>query len=194
MLRDSLRTFAQYVRWIGRCEGLSNITKSKNHPAGFKAEFELDTIHEEIRLVELSKNYCVHANQTSTWKGSAIKKMAPTFSRCGGEPRPGNKAELENLHSGIAQLVVERVFAKAPRISPQRPKSITNVSSLTCNPCIGWVNHLELQPHRWIMAPGTQAPYCQAGRGLCAMSAFLRRPDCQRISSAMHPQTIPISR
>ncbi len=88
------------------------MTKRKNHSAEFKAKVALDAIREEITLAELSKKYGVHANQISTWKRAAIKNMASTFSKRGGDPGPANEAEMDKLHSKIGQLVVERDFLK----------------------------------------------------------------------------------
>ena len=88
------------------------MTKRKNHSPDFKAKVALEAIREEMTLAELSKKYGVHPTQIGTWKRVAIKNMASTFSKRGGDPGRGNEAEIDTLHSKIGQLVVERDFLK----------------------------------------------------------------------------------
>ncbi|MBR9852410.1 MAG: IS3 family transposase [Rhodobacteraceae bacterium] len=88
------------------------MTKRKNHSAEFKAEVALEAIREELTLAELSKKYGVHPNMISGWKRAAIKNMASTFTKGGGDVAKANEAEIDKLHSKIGQLVVERDFLK----------------------------------------------------------------------------------
>lgn len=86
--------------------------KRKNHSPDFKAKVALEAIREEMALTELSKKYSVHPTQIGTWKLAAIKTMASTFTRRGGDPARTDGAEIDKLHSKIGQLVVERDFLK----------------------------------------------------------------------------------
>ena len=86
------------------------MTKRKNHSAEFKAKVALDAIGEELTLAELSKKYGVHPNMISGWKRAAIKSMASTFTKGGGDVAAASDAEIDRLHSKIGQLVVERDF------------------------------------------------------------------------------------
>lgn len=86
--------------------------KRKNHSPEFKARVALEAIREEMTLAELSKKYGVHPNMISGWKRAAIKNMASTFSRGGGDVAKASEAEIDKLHSKIGQLVVERDFLK----------------------------------------------------------------------------------
>lgn len=86
--------------------------KRKNHSPDFKAKVALEAIREEMTLTELSKKYGVHPTQIGTWKRAAIKNMASTFTKRGGDPARTDEAEIDKLHSKIGQLVVERDFLK----------------------------------------------------------------------------------
>ncbi len=86
--------------------------KRKNHSPDFKAKVALEAIREEMTLAELSKKYGVHPTQIGTWKRAAIKNMASTFTKRGGDPARSDEAEIDKLHSKIGQLVVERDFLK----------------------------------------------------------------------------------
>ena len=88
------------------------MTKRKNHSAEFKAKVALEAIREELTLAELSKKYGVHPNMISGWKRAAIKNMASTFTKGGGDVAKASEAEIDKLHSKIGQLVVERDFLK----------------------------------------------------------------------------------
>lgn len=82
------------------------MTKRKNHSLDFKAKVALEAIREEITLAELSKKYCVHANQISSWKRAAIVNMASGFERGKSDDARASEAKIEKLHSKIGQLVV----------------------------------------------------------------------------------------
>jgi transposase len=84
--------------------------KRKNHSPEFKAKVALETIHEEITLAELSKKYGVHPTQIGTWKRAEIDNMSTAFTRRGSAPEQVGIADVDKLHSKIAQLVVERDF------------------------------------------------------------------------------------
>ena len=84
--------------------------KRKNHSPEFKAKVALEAIREEMTLTELSKKYGVHLTQIGTWKRSSIDNMATAFTRRGGAPEQVSAADVDNLHSKIGQLVVERDF------------------------------------------------------------------------------------
>lgn len=84
--------------------------KRKNHSPDFKAKVALEAIREELTLAELSKKYDVHPTQIGTWKRAAIENMATAFTRRGATPDQVSAAEVDNLHSKIGQLVVERDF------------------------------------------------------------------------------------
>ena len=102
------------------------MTKRKNHSAEFKARVALEALREEMTLAELSRKHGVHANQISTWKRGAIENMASAFSKRGATSEQVSAAEVENLHSKIGRLLVERDFlADASRqlLRPRGKKS-----------------------------------------------------------------------
>lgn len=70
----------------------------------------LEAIREEMTLAELSKKYGVHATQIGTWKRTAIENMATAFGRRDAAPEQVSAADVDELHSKIGQLVVERDF------------------------------------------------------------------------------------
>ena len=84
--------------------------KRKIHSPEFKAKVALEAIREEMTLAELSKKYGVHPTQISTWKRAGIENMAMAFTRKGSTPEPVSAADVDQLHSKIGQLVVERDF------------------------------------------------------------------------------------
>ena len=86
------------------------MTKRKNHSPDFKAKVALEAIREEMTMAELAKKYGVHPTQIGTWKRAAIDNMATAFSKRGSDPRCGDEAQIDKLHSKIGQLVVERDF------------------------------------------------------------------------------------
>ena len=51
-----------------------------------------------MTLAELSKKYGVHPTQIGTWKRAAIKNMASTFTKRGGDPARSDEAEIDTLH------------------------------------------------------------------------------------------------
>ena len=84
--------------------------KRKNHSLEFKAGVGLEAIREEMRLAEISKKYGVHATRIGRWKRAAIENMATAFTRRGAALEQVSAAEVDKLHSKIAQLVVEGNF------------------------------------------------------------------------------------
>ena len=86
------------------------MTKRKNHSPDFKAKVALAAIGEEMTMAELAKKYGVHPTQIGTWKRAAIDNMASAFSKRGGDLKRTDEAQIDKLHSKIAQLVVERDF------------------------------------------------------------------------------------
>ena len=88
------------------------MTKRKNHSAEFKAKVALEAIREELTLAELSKKYGVHPNMINGWKRTAVKNMASTFTKGGGDVAQAIEAEIDKLHSKIGQWLVERDFLK----------------------------------------------------------------------------------
>ena len=75
------------------------MTKRKNHSPDFKAKVALEAIREEMTMAELSKKYGVHSTQIGTWKRAAIKNMAASFSKRGGDPAQADDAAIDKLHS-----------------------------------------------------------------------------------------------
>ena len=61
-----------------------------------------------MTLAELPKKYGVHPTQIGTWKRAAIENMATAFTRKGSVSEQVSAADVDNLHSKIGQLVVER--------------------------------------------------------------------------------------
>ena len=80
----------------------------RNHSPAFKAKVALDAIRGDKTLAELSKQYDVHPNQITDWKGQLLARAADVF---GGEARPDEPAvDLKALHAKIGQLALENDF------------------------------------------------------------------------------------
>ena len=73
----------------------------RNHSPAFKAKVALDAIRGDKTLAELSKQYDVHPNQITDWKGQLLARAADVF---------GGEARAEDLGSAAGdELLVVRV-------------------------------------------------------------------------------------
>jgi transposase len=80
----------------------------RNHSPAFKAKVALDAIRGDKTLAELSKQYDVHPNQITDWKGQLLARAADVF---GGEAHADELAvDLKVLHAKIGQLALENDF------------------------------------------------------------------------------------
>lgn len=91
-------------------------TTRKLYSANFKAKAKvaLEAIRGDLTLAELGPKHGIHHTMIAAWKRQAIDGMAATFSGATEVTRAMGEAEIDQLHSKIGQLVVERDFlAKA---------------------------------------------------------------------------------
>jgi transposase-like protein len=81
----------------------------RNHTPAFKAKVALAAIKGEKTLAELAKEFDVHPNQITTWKGQLLDGAAGVF---GGSPAESAAApvDLKLLHAKIGQLALENDF------------------------------------------------------------------------------------
>jgi transposase len=80
----------------------------RNHSPAFKAKVALDAIRGDKTLAELAKQYDVHPNQITDWKGQLLARAADVF---GAETRADEPAvDLKALHAKIGQLALENDF------------------------------------------------------------------------------------
>lgn len=81
----------------------------RNHTPAFKAKVALAAIKGEKTLAELAKEFDVHPNQITSWKGQLLEGAAGVF---GGSAAAAASApiDLKVLHAKIGQLALENDF------------------------------------------------------------------------------------
>jgi transposase len=80
----------------------------RNHSPAFKAKVALEAIRGDKTLAELAKQYDVHPNQITDWKGQLLERAASVFG--GGEAAIEPKVDVKELHAKIGQLALENDF------------------------------------------------------------------------------------
>lgn len=86
----------------------------KRYSADFKAKVAPEALNGDLTLAQLAAEHGVHQTMISTWRKQAIDGMASVFSGKAEAAEASRKADVENLHAKIVQLVVERDYlAKA---------------------------------------------------------------------------------
>ena len=95
----------------------------RNHTGGFKAKVALAAWKGEKPLLELARQFDVHANQITQWKSQLLEGAAGVF---GGEAKGGPaEMDVKTLHAKIGQLTLENDFlegalSKAGLLSAKR--------------------------------------------------------------------------
>lgn len=80
----------------------------RNHSPAFKAKVALEAIRGDKTLAELAKQYDVHPNQITDWKGQLLERAASVF---GSSDAPTEaKADMKELHAKIGQQALEIDF------------------------------------------------------------------------------------
>jgi transposase len=77
----------------------------RNHSPAFKAKVALEAIRGDKTLAELAKQYDVHPNQITDWKGQLLERAASVFGS--GEAVVEPKVDVKELHAKIGQLTLE---------------------------------------------------------------------------------------
>lgn len=79
----------------------------RNHSPTFKAKVALEAIRGVKTLAELAKQFDVHPNQITDWKGQLLERAANVF---GSEAPAEPKADMKELHAKIGQQALEIDF------------------------------------------------------------------------------------
>jgi len=80
----------------------------RNHSPTFKATVALEAIRGDKTLAELAKQYDVHPNQITDWKGQLLERAASVFGNSDAAAEP--KADMKELHAKIGQQALEIYF------------------------------------------------------------------------------------
>jgi transposase-like protein len=77
----------------------------RTHSPAFKAKVALAAVKGERTLAELAKQFDVHPNQITAWRGQLVEGAAELF----GESRPGSEpvVDLKALHAQIGELTLQ---------------------------------------------------------------------------------------
>ena len=77
----------------------------RTHSPAFKVKVAIAAIKGDRTLSELAKQFDVHPNQVTAWKGQLLEGAAEIFggSRSGAEPA----IDLKALHAKIAELTLQ---------------------------------------------------------------------------------------
>ena len=80
----------------------------RNHSAAFKVKVAIAAIKGDRTLSELAKQFDVHPNQVTAWRGQLLEGAAEIFggSRSGAEPA----IDLKALHAKIGELTLQNDF------------------------------------------------------------------------------------
>lgn len=89
----------------------------RNHTPGFNAKVALAAIKGEKTLAELAKEFDVHPNQITTWKGQLLEGAAGVFGGSAAETASA-PVDLKVLHAKIGQLALENDFWPARSAKP----------------------------------------------------------------------------
>ena len=83
--------------------------KRRNHSPEFKAKFALAAAKGDKTLSELTRQFCLHANQITTWKQELLKNASSIFDSKSLIAK-GDGVEVDKLHAKIGQLTMENDF------------------------------------------------------------------------------------
>ena len=80
----------------------------RTHSPAFKVKVAIAAIKGDRTLSELAKQFDVHPNQVTAWKGQLLEGAAELFggSRSGAEPA----IDLKALHAKIGELTLQNDF------------------------------------------------------------------------------------
>ena len=80
----------------------------RTHSPAFKVKVAIAAIKGDRTLSELAKQFDVHPNQVTAWKGQLLEGAAEIFggSRSGAEPA----IDLKALHAKIGELTLQNDF------------------------------------------------------------------------------------
>ena len=74
----------------------------RTHAPAFKAKVALAAIKGETTLAELAKQYDVHSNQITAWKGQLVEAAAGLFGSSGNAADAAPAVEVKALHAKMA--------------------------------------------------------------------------------------------
>lgn len=80
----------------------------RTHSATFKAKVALAGVRGDKTLAELAKQFDVHPNQITDWKGHLLERAASVFGSSDAPAEP--KADMKELHAKIGQQALEIDF------------------------------------------------------------------------------------
>jgi transposase len=95
----------------------------RNHAPGFKAKVALAALKGEKTLGELARQFDVHPNQITQWKGQLLEGAAGVFGQAASaSPAP---VDFKALHAKLGELTLENDFlegalTKAGMLSAKR--------------------------------------------------------------------------
>ena len=81
----------------------------RNHSPAFKAKVALAAIKGEKTMVELAREFDLHANQIKQWKDQLLEGAAGVFDD-GGKQDAAPMVDVNRLHAKIGELALENDF------------------------------------------------------------------------------------